>query len=520
MPRSVRLLLSGRDAPVGAWLAAPEWAGLFRVMRLGPLTERESMACLAAHGVATARARRLSLVARGHPLSLVMAAQLGQNAPDLKPEDAAAGALIDTLAAEYLAAVPDTLTREALEAASVIRRVTAPLLGAMLPDAVPGDTLDRIRGLAFVEQAGDGLFVHDAIRDAIATSLRASDPDRHRRYRIAAWNVLREGVARAGHEDLWRYTADILYLLQNPVIREGFFPSGYQPLAVEPATPDDRSTIRTIAERYESPAAAEVIAAWWQFHPRAFFSCRDANGRTPGFAIVLRGNALSEDIIAADPVAASWSSAMRESGGADQSLLIRRLLDVDEGEGNSGSRGAFGLDVKRTYMEMRPGLRYIYLGGTEPEHLAWCAPLRFASLGEPIDIGGVAFHSRRLDMGPGSVDSWLAQVVADELGIGGDEGPREIIDDDTHELVLAGGRVALTPLEFGLLRELRARAGRPVSRADLVESVWGYRSDATSNVVEAVVLGLRRKLGDRADLVETVRGVGYRFRQPPMTPQK
>jgi hypothetical protein len=480
-------------------------------MRLGPLTERESLACLAAQGIEPAKARRLTTFARGHPLSLVMAAQLGRDTPDLNPEDAASGALIDTLAAEYLAAVPDSVTREALEAASVIRRVTSPLLGAMLPGVAPADTLDRLKGLPFVEQAGDGLFVHDTIRDAIAASLKASDPGRHRQYRIAAWNVLRDGVARAGRQDLWRYTADILYLLQNPVIREGFFPSGYQPLAVERATEGDIDAIRAIAARHESPAAADVVDAWWQFHPRAFFACRDADGHTPGFAIVVRGNELSEDIIAADPVAAMWAGAMRDTNGAPHSLLIRRLLDFDEGEGNSGSRGAFGLDVKRTYMEMRPGLRYIYLGGTQPPHLAWCAPLHFVPLGEPVDMGGKLFHSLRLDMGPGSVDAWLANVVGEELGIV-EPAANGILDDESRELILPTGRVQLTPLEFGLFQALRSRPGRPISRADLVATVWGYESGATSNVVEAVVLSLRKKLGEQAPLVETVRGVGYRFR--------
>jgi hypothetical protein len=75
---------------------------------------------------------------------------------------------------------------------------------------------------------------------------------------------------------------------------------------------------------------------------------------------------LSEDIINADPVAARWFEDMCSSGGAGQSLLLRLLLDRDEGEATSGSKGAFGVDIKRTYMEMRPNLRYIYICATQP----------------------------------------------------------------------------------------------------------------------------------------------------------
>lgn len=71
----------------------------------------------------------------------------------------------------------------------------------------------------------------------------------------------------------------------------------------------------------------------------------------------------------------------------------------------------------------------------------------------------------------------------------------------------------LTRLEFGVLSYLRQRDGRVVDRASLLRDVWGYE-DGGSNVIEAVVRSLRRKLGDRAPAIETVRGVGYRFTSP------
>jgi DNA-binding response OmpR family regulator len=63
-----------------------------------------------------------------------------------------------------------------------------------------------------------------------------------------------------------------------------------------------------------------------------------------------------------------------------------------------------------------------------------------------------------------------------------------------------------------VLELLEARRGRAISRDELLGEVWG-RGQETSNVVDAVVRGLRKKLGDQADLVETVRGVGYRLRE-------
>jgi DNA-binding response OmpR family regulator len=85
-------------------------------------------------------------------------------------------------------------------------------------------------------------------------------------------------------------------------------------------------------------------------------------------------------------------------------------------------------------------------------------------------------------------------------------------DADGRELVLDGRRVALTKLECDVLGYLRDREEQTVAREALLRDVWGYKWTGGSNVVEVAVSGLRRKLGDRAGALQTVRGVGYRLR--------
>jgi DNA-binding response OmpR family regulator len=77
--------------------------------------------------------------------------------------------------------------------------------------------------------------------------------------------------------------------------------------------------------------------------------------------------------------------------------------------------------------------------------------------------------------------------------------------------VLDGHDVDLTRLEFDVLRCLQEREGRVVEREALLRDVWGYDWTGGSNVVEVVISSLRRKLGDRAGAIKTVRGVGYRL---------
>jgi DNA-binding response OmpR family regulator len=78
-----------------------------------------------------------------------------------------------------------------------------------------------------------------------------------------------------------------------------------------------------------------------------------------------------------------------------------------------------------------------------------------------------------------------------------------------REVHVDGRKVALTQREFDLLEYLVHRAGRVVTRDELLESVWGFASPGETRTVEVHVAQLRKKLG-HPDLIETVRGLGYK----------
>lgn len=73
-----------------------------------------------------------------------------------------------------------------------------------------------------------------------------------------------------------------------------------------------------------------------------------------------------------------------------------------------------------------------------------------------------------------------------------------------------GSPVELSPREFALTEVLLRHAGHVLSKVQLLDQVWGYDFDGASNVVEAYIRHLRRKLG--AERIETIRTAGYRFR--------
>ncbi|MFO0033797.1 MAG: response regulator [Planctomycetota bacterium] len=86
------------------------------------------------------------------------------------------------------------------------------------------------------------------------------------------------------------------------------------------------------------------------------------------------------------------------------------------------------------------------------------------------------------------------------------------IDRLKHRATLNGEPVDLTPSEFRLLETLIRQPGRAFDRTELVDSALGSDAMVLERTIDVHIRSLRKKFGDQADLIETGRGVGYRFR--------
>lgn len=86
-----------------------------------------------------------------------------------------------------------------------------------------------------------------------------------------------------------------------------------------------------------------------------------------------------------------------------------------------------------------------------------------------------------------------------------------LLDSERHRCEVAGREVELTAKEFRLLATLMRRPGRVMSRQHLLNEAWGTEITVTKRTIDTHLKRLREKLGSAGVLIETVRGVGYRF---------
>ena len=510
--KNVRLVLVSRFAPAPQWTETPEWRGSFRSLDLGPLDDVAAFDLLRSLGGDETRARAIAAFARGHPLALVMAGAASTqlpSGPNRTPQRA-----ISAIAQRFLAEIEEPQLREAVRAASVVRRVTRSLLRALMPSLRDDLLFDQLAGLPFVESAHDGLIIHDAVREAIRTDLEAIDPTICQRYRRAAWQQLNHEAKSAAFGNLWRYSADLIFLINNPAIRESFFPRDVAKYYVERAGAEDGAGILSIAAEHEGREAALIVADWWRHLPTSFWVVRDAHGKIAGFYCLLDPNDAAPSVVRRDPLTSAWARHLlqRPLSKGKTALFLRRWLSREHGERPSPVQAAAWLDIKRHYLERRPRLQRVYLALTNVTPYADVASgLDIQIMDEPpVSIGDASYRSLSLDMGERSVDGWLTRLAAAELGTEQDG----LLDERRRALVVRGRATVLTRKEFEVMRYLAGRQGEVVSRIELLNDVWSLTYDVGGNVVDAVIATLRKKLGDQARVIETIHGHGYLYRKP------
>lgn len=505
------LVIGARSAPTLPWLQS---GAKVQSIPLDVWDRDSTLSFLQGAGIQGEVAEQVWRITRGHPLALELAIN-GRGVTDTQWQSQSLAEVIAQLAQFFLENVEEESTGWALQAAATVRRVTQPLLSAMLKVDNAEQIMTRLAALPLVEVRDDGLSLHPTVHEALAGWLRTTDPIRFIKYRRRAWRQLEKTSAQISPLDLWRYTADVIFLIDDPVVREAFFPSAEKEYLVEPFREDDRIALLQIIDKHDGEAEAKRMSAWMDQAPHAFWVARDGQNRVRGFYCMVDPATTSPQLLEQDPVTAPWlagrSGAEAKSNRVQpnkpqQELFLRRWLGDEAGDAPSAVQAACWLDIKRAYLEGRPLLRRVYLAVSNLGPYATAAQkLGFVPLAPPSDC---PFQTALLDFGPGSVDGWLSGLGRSSLGLQ----DSVALDADAFTLTLAGQVIELTPRELQVLDLLIHANGSVVSRERMMKHAWDGGLAVGSNVIDVLIRGLRKKLGSHSEAIETVRGVGYRWK--------
>ena len=88
-----------------------------------------------------------------------------------------------------------------------------------------------------------------------------------------------------------------------------------------------------------------------------------------------------------------------------------------------------------------------------------------------------------------------------------------VVDKERYQVILNGDELILPKKEFEILELLASKPGKVFSRNQILDSVWGEDIYVVARTIDVHVRKIREKLGDNSDLIETIKGVGYRFKK-------
>ena len=149
-----------------------------------------------------------------------------------------------------------------------------------------------------------------------------------------------------------------------------------------------------------------------------------------------------------------------------------------------------------------------------------CPILMLTARGEEMDrIIGFEYGADDYVVKPFSPRELMLRVRAILRRRSMDTGKRVItrhgvsLDQQGRRVSIDGRTLELTALEYRIFEDFFLNAGRIRTREELLSSVWGYQFEGYERTVDVHIARLRRKLGDAAQYLETVRGMGYRYKE-------
>jgi hypothetical protein len=352
LPANLRFIFAGAAPPPASW--STEYGLHFLEIRLSALARAESDAIVAAANLPPAIAERIWSLTGGHPLGLQMAIHAARSGSLDTVRDA--GELANTI----LHAIGDSKLRLAVEACAIVRRANRALLSTILESAapVPLSLLEAVEALPFATRDAEGIYITEHVRQAIVDWMSGVEAERYQAWRKTAAEWIVSRLSSAGPSRRWHYLADLLHLLEEPSLRNAFFPTEVSTPPVEPARDADFNQILDIVESRNGPDERTRVDAWAKRLPHRFSVARGANGEVLAFYLFARHDDPHVGLGLADPLFAEWQRH-RAANPVNGDVLFIRQISAKQSEVKSAARAACVLDLKRSYIE-RFALARIY----------------------------------------------------------------------------------------------------------------------------------------------------------------
>lgn len=462
LPGRFRVVLAMRQQPSSHWQLDAGWSRLARVHELAGLESEAADLLLDRLGVPPDARPAIRELAGGHPLALTLAGQLQRDQPRRDPGLFDSPQLVRELSQRHLADAPSEDAREALFACALSRRLTRPLLAAMLGRHDVDELFDWLRRQSFVRESVPGLIPHDLVGDALCARLEHRFPESHRRLIRRGTRYLLDRVGEIGEGAI----ADALHLMRGlPAIRRIFVIGRDTGWNIDRLRDGDARILAGLVEAEWGEQARQWFETWAEAAPEWLAVLRDRRERPLGMSFYLDVGAVDETLASRDPAVRAFSEHIERHAPlrrGERAMLARFLLARDE----SGSlpAGVAQLQCRNAFMPV--GVRGLALSGSvRPDNEANRVQAQFSGIralpGTEFSQDGLPYFIMGHDWRVEPFAEWIDGVMARLISLGepasreseAEVMPREDFEAAVHRTLEAMSKQQ--PLdELGLARSL------------------------------------------------------------------
>lgn len=424
LPENVILVLAGRDPPSPRWRVDPGLQSLMRSVPLRNLNPDESRDYL---GLRLVPAKQFDPVLRfthGHPLALALVADVCAQRPEIQFQPEAAVDVIQVLLDQLVQDVPTPAHRAAMQASSLVRALTEPLLADLLAAHEARDLFEWLRGLSFIESGPAGIRPHDLAREVLATDLRWRNPGRFAEIHQRARNYYLRHLYLTLGEEQQRLLMDYIFLHRNnPAVQPFFNWQASAGVLTHAMRAVDLPMLLQMVRRHEGADAMRIAVHWFERQPKGVIVFRHEGGAATGFMAMVALQRASADDRAVDPAVAAAHHALQQYPPlrpGDVATLVRFWMAGDSYQDVSLIQSLVFVNAVHHYL-LEPGLAFTFFPCANPEFwspvFAYADLMRLPEADFEIDGRHYGVYGHDWRGGSRSPMSWLALLAQREMSI-------------------------------------------------------------------------------------------------------
>ena len=358
----VVIVVAGRDEPSLQWRSRPGLQRLLLHLPLRNFPPDVGRAFLDRYEVPSSQYDAVLRFTHGHPLALALAADVCAQQPDAEFSPEVAINIIQTLLDQLTNEASGPGQRDALEAASIVRSLTEPLLAEMLGENDVRETFDWLRGLSCIELDLAGVRPHDLARDALVADLRWRNPERFAAYHERARHAYYRQFYASSASDQQQVLLDLLFLHRdNPVVQPFFDWQATGATTADALRIDDVPQLIDLVERYEGRESARLAAYWFERRPEQVIVFREEEQLQGFMSLVSLHNVTAQDL-STDPATdrtLTYLEANAPLRPGEAATLFRFWMATDSYQDVSAIQSLIFLAAVRHYLTT-PGLAFSF----------------------------------------------------------------------------------------------------------------------------------------------------------------